>query len=75
MARTLSFTEANQIQLEVEEERKRQCIQKKRTFVSKNEEDVRVDFVVIKISPKATISSSASALASGSAVIRQGRKR
>lgn len=75
MTRTLSFTEANQIQLEVEEERKRQCIQKKRTFVSKNEEDVRVDFVVIKISPKATISSSASALASGSAVIRQGRKR
>lgn len=75
MTRTLSFTEANQVQLEVEEERKRQCIQKKRTFVSKNEEDVRVDFVVIKISPKATISSSASALASGSAVIRQGRKR
>lgn len=43
--------------------------------MSKNEEDVRVDFVVTKISPKATISSSASALASGSAVVRQGRKR
>ena len=47
----------------------------KRTFVSKNEEGMHVDFVVIKISPKATISSIASALASVSAAIRQGRKR
>lgn len=75
MTRTLSFTEANQVQLEVGGKRKRQRIQKKRIFVSKNEEGMHVDFVVIKISPKATISSIVSALASVSVVIRQGRKR